>query len=166
MPSICILVNEKDKKALLFASDNPCLYLSNLISRLITKKHSSKELYRDRAKLRLKVLVSSSDSREFKWDLYFWHTYYTNLGYTFYSQYKPLQLIPHIKVDYRYGVMVELCNKGNKGFVCGVFDSMDKTVEWVEECLVPGLEAGIVLFSNTKESSKYYLTDGRNSSKV
>ncbi len=151
-PSICVLENVKTRTVLLFSSDNPCLYVSNLISRLNTKKHGNQELYKDRKKLKLTVLETGVVDR---WSVLFWYNYYSRNGYSFYSTYKPVSLKVHLKIDYRYGVMVELCNSGGKGFVVGVFKTMDEAESWIDYSY-PDLEYINPLFCTNNETIEYY----------
>lgn len=151
-PAICILENPKKKKALIFASNNPCLSVSNLISRLITKEHRNQDLIRDRKKLKLTVLETGVSD---KWSVAYWYNHYTKLGYAFYWDFKPHQYILHIRVDYRYGAMVELCNKAKKGFVVGVFKTMDEAVGWVNE-VYPDLDCINPVYACNLETIGYY----------
>lgn len=154
-PAICILENPKTRKVLLFFSDNPCLYVSNLISRLNTKKHGNQDLYKDRKKLKLTILETVSDMDEVKWSVLFWYNQYSRNGYTFYSSYKPVSLVVHLKVDHRYGVIVELRNTGGKGFVVGVFKTMDEAIHWTDYSY-PDLEHINPLYAVNTETINYY----------
>lgn len=159
-PCICSLENPKSKKVLLFASDNPCLYVTNLISRLITKKHGNQELYKDRRKLKLNILETNTTD---KWSLLRWQNHYSKNGYTFYTAYKPVSLTLHIKIDYRHGVKVELCNTGGKGFVVGVFKTMPEAESWVDT-FYPDLEYIEPVFATNIETIEYNKKSLTNSS--
>lgn len=157
-PAICALENKKTKRVLLFASSNPLLYLSKLISSLITKRHTNQDLIRDRKRLKLTVLETGTDD---KWSLNYWYNEYSRNGYTFYSSKKPLQLIVHLRIDYRYGAMVELRNKGGKAIVVGVFKTLDDAIYWTD-MYYPNLDYVNPIFAVNEETRNYYLTQSRN----
>lgn len=152
VPCICALENTKNKKVLLFASDNPLLYVSNLINRLTTKKHGNQELYKSRKKLKLRILETGVSD---KWSVLFWYNDYSRNGWSFFSSYKPVSLNVHIKIDYRYGVLVELCNKGGKGFVVGVFNTMSEAEAWIDYSF-PDLDYINPVFASNLETINYY----------
>lgn len=133
--SIYSLINEQDKKIYIAYS------IETMPSILYSVNKIQNMLMEDRNKVEFKI-IETYDSRNrlyLKWRVQELYEEYSNMGYTFYSSYKPLHWILYVRVatgsydkhSSQYRAVVKLKTSSNKVYDIRTFNTMKEATDFV-----------------------------------
>jgi|GEM_PF-7113959 hypothetical protein len=130
-PSIVALINEKDKKILIHATQSPYQFMGNIAALLSKKQHVNKELRRDRKKLSFKILSQYSTSNEGLVNKLERIDYYKSQGYTIYNTEKLPHYKVHVVMTTEYKLQVRLISAGRRVYPIKEFITQKEADEFV-----------------------------------
>lgn len=131
-PGIYALVNEKDKRVYIQATQDCIGSISRVSKDLSLRHHTNKQLVKDQRKLNIRILeLTDEDLEHQRLRLLKWSAQFKEQGYTIYNEKHIPMYKPRIKVTAEYKACVVLETRGRRTVEVSQFDNIAKAEEYI-----------------------------------
>jgi hypothetical protein len=139
-PGVWALVNEADKKVIVFHASNILEGITRNIKELKTGTHKNKELLADKDKLSIKILAVVPNSNYRLLEHTKWNKHFAKEGFKLYRKRNALEYSVKLKIQRTfypnktsYLAYVKLYNRNHEAFIVGIFESVESAKKFIEE---------------------------------